>query len=427
MKKISLIAVFILLLVGFIVWVPDSGAFIQYSDGCNICHGNFVDFYSAKPGNYWPSDKHSSHLAMLVPNGSTCNVELCHPGGNTSMTSTVDCLGCHGRTDPVNPGQLTGSGLRAHHATSGIPDCYTCHTTDQPPQPESVMPLWYGGSVSIITDPCNSDGSENWTTDALGLDNDGDGLYDGADPDCGNYTICASNSDCQATEFCKKAEGDCQGLGVCQPKPELCTILVDPICGCDGVTYSNECESDLAGVSIAHPGECVPSLPLCPDLDNDGYAVCSAACDPAGKQCGDCNDGDFSINPGAPETCDGIDNDCNTGTADGIGEIWYGNPTSCGLGICGSTGSLTCVAGIQEDTCVEGVPESDREKGKTCKDGIDNDCDGSTDASDSDCSGGGDTGGTEGKGKTCSDGVDNDGDGLTDCADPDCSGNNKCN
>jgi hypothetical protein len=42
---------------------------------------------------------------------------------------------------------------------------------------------------------------------------------------------------------------------------------------------------------------------------------------------------------------------------------------------------------MQDDTCIPGDPVSKHEKGKTCKDGVDNDCDGSTDALDLDCRG----------------------------------------
>ncbi|MCH8147838.1 MAG: hypothetical protein IH987_07570, partial [Planctomycetes bacterium] len=40
------------------------------------------------------------------------------------------------------------------------------------------------------------------------------------------------------------------------PCDETCPNVWDPVCGIDGVTYSNACFAELAGVPIAHLGEC---------------------------------------------------------------------------------------------------------------------------------------------------------------------------
>jgi hypothetical protein len=80
-----------------------------------------------------------------------------------------------------------------------------------------------------------------------------------------------------------------------------------------------------------------------------------------------------SFKPKAPSSrdasCDGKDNDC-----DGVNDEDYVNVgTSCGKGECSSTGTKSCVAGNEVDSCKAGTP-----KPEVC-DGKDNDCDGLTD------------------------------------------------
>lgn len=68
---------------------------------------------------------------------------------------------------------------------------------------------------------------------------------------------CASNLDCAETEFCAYSPGTCgEGLGSCERRGDTCIDLFDPVCGCDGQTYSNSCYAGLAGVSIEATGAC---------------------------------------------------------------------------------------------------------------------------------------------------------------------------
>ncbi len=93
------------------------------------------------------------------------------------------------------------------------------------------------------------------------------------------------------------------------------------------------------------------------DADGDGYSIAQ----------GDCNDNDASVNPGAAETCDGVDNNCDgqideglTFDADGDGHT---TPGSC-------TGT--------KDDCDDTDPNRFPGNPEVC-DGADNNCDGQVD------------------------------------------------
>jgi hypothetical protein len=69
---------------------------------------------------------------------------------------------------------------------------------------------------------------------------------------------CTSNEECNPGTYCQTPEGTCGPEGKCQPVPEACTDIYDPVCGCDGATYPNACTAARASVSIASTGACAP-------------------------------------------------------------------------------------------------------------------------------------------------------------------------
>jgi hypothetical protein len=60
-------------------------------------------------------------------------------------------------------------------------------------------------------------------------------------------------------DYCRMPTGQCRmpdAAGVCAPRPQVCTRIYQPVCGCDGRTYGNSCEAESAGTSPLHAGAC---------------------------------------------------------------------------------------------------------------------------------------------------------------------------
>lgn len=75
---------------------------------------------------------------------------------------------------------------------------------------------------------------------------------------CGGHR--AVNTTCNEGQFCKWTPaaicGAADAGGTCQYKPDLCPAIFNPVCACDGTTYSNECVAARAGTSVSSLGAC---------------------------------------------------------------------------------------------------------------------------------------------------------------------------
>jgi hypothetical protein len=64
---------------------------------------------------------------------------------------------------------------------------------------------------------------------------------------------------CAAGLFCEVEANMCQVAdlaGVCRARPEVCRDIYQPVCGCDGKTYGNDCERQAVGAAKSHDGAC---------------------------------------------------------------------------------------------------------------------------------------------------------------------------
>lgn len=110
------------------------------------------------------------------------------------------------------------------------------------------------------------------------------------------------------------------------------------------------------------------------DRDRDGDGVVDSEDRSNGIDCSN----DPERFPGNSEECNGIDDDCDGDTDEGFN---IGGSCAVGKGQCRRTGTIQCTQhGTAECSAVPGTSRTE-----DCTDGLDNDCDGKTDAEDTDC------------------------------------------
>ena len=199
---------------------------------------------------------------------------------------------------------------------------------------------------------------------------------------------CEDNSGCGLNEFCEKTPGNCNETGSCKQKPEVCTQIYDPVCGCDNKTYSNECVAASAGVSILHQGRCeevtscmgnshcrLNEFCLFPDGKCDGVGICTPRpstcplmpCTPEASICGCdqrsyCNrcdaysNGVSIVHTGqCSQECLSSGGNISTATCcNNVGDF----PNTCAIGACGcapenSHQVITCDCGLGK--CFDGI------------------------------------------------------------------------
>jgi len=89
---------------------------------------------------------------------------------------------------------------------------------------------------------------------------------------------CVKDDDCSVSQFCERSTCSDQ-VGHCRNKPPFCDSTSDTVCGCDGVTYWNDCLRESNGVSKDIDGICASGI----TCDDDGGA---APCGNAKASCG---------------------------------------------------------------------------------------------------------------------------------------------
>ena len=190
-------------------------------------------------------------------------------------------------------------------------------------------------------------------TDASDYNCDGSVGFEDADSD--GYAACEDCDDTlaavneAATEVCDSIDNDCDGTA-------------DEDDAADAVTWYGDSDGDGHGGTTFQVIACTAPV---------GYVTSSD----------DCDDLDASSYPGASESCDTADNDCDGQVDEGVELTFYADADGDGYGDSSQpTQSCTQPPGYSAngDDCNDGEPSA-RPGGLEICDGLDNDCDGTVD------------------------------------------------
>ena len=289
----------------------------------------------------------------------------------------------------------------------GEADCVdTDDDGDGDPDGTDCQPLnsaVYTGATEIcngVDDNCDTQTDEGFTdtnadgeADCVDTDDDGDGTADGNDCQPLNAAVHPG-----ATEICDGVDDDCNGAvdeGFTDTDGDSQADCVDDDDD-DGVLDDGDGDDVVGGTPCTGGAtsncddNCVltdNASQLDTDGDLDGDACDDDDDDDGDPDATDCASTDATRYTGAPEVCNGLDDDCDAlvDAADG-GDLVADDPQSCTLqqGVCAGAGkpASLCVGGAWGD-CVNATYLSHAatyEEGSeaTC-DALDNDCDNSID------------------------------------------------
>ena len=274
-----------------------------------VVTGNAPDYtynWTSNPAGFTSSDQNPTNVAPTV--NTTYTVEITNSNGCSATASVM-----------VNVAPTTIWYQDSDMDTYGNPSVtqmaciqpmgYVANNTDCNDNNASINPA----AMEIcdgVDNNCNMMIDDGLTFVTYYTDADNDGYGTGA-----GQSLCANPGAGFATQA-----GDCNDADdqinpgaseVCDGVDNNCNMMIDD--GLIFVTYYTDADNDGYGTGA-------------------GQSLCANPGAGFATQAGDCNDNNHLINPGAQEICDGIDNNCNMMTDEGVQTTYYRDMDGDGFG-----------------------------------------------------------------------------------------------
>jgi hypothetical protein len=407
-------------------WVPDDPANFSTYTCARVVPGGGT-YTQSGPEHIWHFTCPATGPVTVELSGLSCDMDLFL----LSPCSAGSCVVASIRSSRSNESFTFTCTVGLDYEI--VPEAYQLGLNPNSCPLENLAGVWYAHSPYDLSVTCDE-------ICGNGNDDDGDGLQDceevlcagtaaccdadgdGFDaPSCGGDDCDDADPDTHPGALEQVADGldqDCDGADDCWLDEDgdawggsLTGAGVDLSCDDPGlVARTGDCADRGPGAASIYPG--APDAPgdgvdadcdgaeRCPvDLDGDGHGGPQVA-PGVGLICGDdpgeaaiaddCDDANPARFPGAAETCDGVDNDCDALVDDADPDLpatatWYLDLDGDGWGA--GPGSNDCarppLTVVRPGDCDDLDPQIAPSAAETC-DGVDNDCDALVDDADPD-------------------------------------------